>query len=271
MISADEAFDGTFPFAPRFSEAPGLRMHYVDEGDGEPIVMLHGELTWGYLYRNFIPELAKTHWVIVPDHMGFDKSETPQDRDYTLKTHVENLAALIEELALREITFVLQDWGGPIGVQYAVRHLERVKRFCFLNALIPGVAAPPRDAAPTPWFEWVRAHHEAGTLHETLGNLDSNVLSIIKIIGFANTAVVDDTWIRAYSAAFPDKASCIGAIEFPLDALLRRADGYVREEVDRIGELATKPAMMVEGMKDHGHDPEVAIMLFRTLYPEGGW
>ena len=83
MIPADANFDGTFPFAPHFSDAPGFRMHYVDEGAGEPVVLLHGEPTWGYLYRNFIPPLAESNRVIVPDHMGFGKSETPQDREYT--------------------------------------------------------------------------------------------------------------------------------------------------------------------------------------------
>ena len=106
MIPAEETFDGTFPFESHFTEAPGFRMHYVDEGEGEPLVLLHGEPTWGYLYRNFIPPLAESHRVIVPDHMGFGKSETPQDREYTLKTHVENLTALIDELDLHEITFV---------------------------------------------------------------------------------------------------------------------------------------------------------------------
>ena len=79
MIPASETFNGTFPFKPHFSDAPGFRMHYVDEGDGEPIVCLHGEPTWGYVYRNFIPTLCRTHRVIVPDHMGFGKSETPSN------------------------------------------------------------------------------------------------------------------------------------------------------------------------------------------------
>ena len=201
--------------------------------------------------------------------MGFGKSETPQDRDYTLRAHVENLAALIEELDLRDITFVLQDWGGPIGTQYAVRHLDRVKRFCFVNALIPGAARPPTDSPQAPWFQWVQAHHEAGTLDEALGHLSSNLLSIFKLIGFENLGVVDDTWLRAYSTAFPDKESCLGAIEFPLDALLNRPREYVLEEIARVGELSKKPAMMVEGMKDHRHNPDDAIMLYRALYPDG--
>ena len=268
MIPADETFDGTFPFEPHFTDAPGFRMHYVDEGEGEPVVLLHGEPTWGYLYRNFIPGLSETNRVIVPDHMGFGKSETPQDREYTLRTHVGNLAALFDELDLQDITFVMQDWGGPMGSQYAVRNLERVKRMCVLNTVIPGSRREPPNAPVTPWFQWIGKHHEAGTLDETLGHLGSHVLSVMKIIGFENSEAVDDAWIRAYSAPFPDKESCIGAIEFPLDAYLGRIREFVFEEIANVPELASKPAMMVEGMKDHAIDPERAIGGFQALYPD---
>jgi len=267
MIPADETFNGTFPFAPHFVDWAGFRMHYVDEGVGEPIIMLHGEPTWGYLYRNFIPPLAETHRVIVPDHMGFGKSETPQDRIYTLQTHVENLTALIDELDLQDITFVVQDWGGPMASAYSLRHLERVKRFCVLNTNIGGAGGQQGNAPLSRWFQWIGKHHEAGTLHEALGHLGSNVLSVMKLIGFENMAVVNETWIRAYSTPFPDKASCAGAIEFPLDAYLGRPREYVLEAQDRIGELSTKLAMMVEGMKDHAGAPERAIAIFRKMYP----
>jgi haloalkane dehalogenase len=83
MIPAHETFDGTWPFAPRFFEENAFRMHYVEEVDGEPIVCLHGEPTWGYLYRRFIQPLSGANRVVVPDHMGFGKSETPRDREYT--------------------------------------------------------------------------------------------------------------------------------------------------------------------------------------------
>ncbi len=268
MIPADETFDGTFPFEPHFTDAPGFRMHYVDEGEGEPVILLHGEPTWGYLYRNFIPGLSERNRVIVPDHMGFGKSETPQDREYALRTHVGNLAALISELDLHDITFVMQDWGGPMGSQYAVRHLDRVKRMCVLNTLIPGSRREPPNAPVTPWFQWIGKHHEAGTLQETLGHLGSNVLSVMKIIGFENSEAVDDAWIRAYSAPFPDKESCIGAIEFPLDAYLGRIREFVFEEISNVPELASMPAMMVEGMQDHAIDPERAIGGFQALYPD---
>src|SRR5215468_5685457 len=155
MIPADETFDATWPFAARFHEVPAtataraFRLHYVDEGPprAEPIVCLHGEPTWGYLYRKLIPPLAERWRVLVPDHMGFGKSETPQDRAYTLRAHVENLTSWIEALGLRNITFVAQDWGGPIATQYTVRHPESVRALFFANT-IAGYGAAGRTDVP---------------------------------------------------------------------------------------------------------------------------
>ena len=116
LIDKNETFKGTWPFPAQFSNASGFEHHFVDVGhlDGEFLLCLHGEPTWGYVYRKMIPELAKSYRVIVPDHMGFGKSETPQDRLYTLETHVENLTRLIEELNLKSITFIAQGWGGGL-------------------------------------------------------------------------------------------------------------------------------------------------------------
>ena len=189
MISSHETFGGTWPFAPHFFDGNGFRMHYVEEGSGQPIICLHGEPTWGYLYRRFIPPLSQSHRVIVPDHMGFGKSGTPRDRPYTLKTHVENLAGLIDALDLHDITFVIQDWGGPMAAAYTLRHPERVQRLFLLNTLSGYGHAELGEL--TPWLEFVKKHHEAGTLHEVLGHLDVNVLSIMKIIGFENSSAVD--------------------------------------------------------------------------------
>ena len=277
LIPADESFDGTWPFAPRFSTAPGFRMHYVDEGQGEPVVMLHGEPTWGYLYRNFIPPLAKTHRVIVPDHMGFGKSETPQDREYTLRTHVANLSALIEELDLRDITFVLQDWGGPIGGCYAQLHPERVKRFCIINSGIPpfgamAMPAPPAGQAQarSPWFQWIGEGLENGRTHAVLGNLGSTVLSVMKIIGFQRSEVVTDTWLRAYSAHFTSPEACKGAIEFPLDIYQARIVPFVMECAGKgPGRLSSKPAMLVRGARDYAIAAERMDTGFKAVWPKG--
>ncbi len=272
MIEANETFDGSFPFAPHFSTAPGFRMHYVDEGAGEVIVCLHGEPTWGYLYRNFIPPLAQTHRVIVPDHMGFGKSETPQDREYTAKTHVENLTAFVEDLNLTDITLVGQDWGGVFAGAYTVRHPDRVKRLFLMNTLC-GYGIGGREELPpiqsSRWFEWIAGGIENGRTEAVLSNLGSTVLSVMKIIGFENTGAVDDTWIRAYSAPFPTPEECKGALEFPYDVHFGRILEYMVEGFPGVDALKSKPAMLAEGMKDHAIPPETAIADFKALWPDG--
>jgi cis-3-alkyl-4-acyloxetan-2-one decarboxylase len=266
MIPAHETFGGTWPYEPRFFDGNGFAMHYVDEGEGEPVICLHGEPTWGYLYRNFIPPLSQTHRVVVPDHMGFGKSATPQDRAYRLKTHVENLAGLIEALDLRNITFVIQDWGGPIAAAYTLRHPGRVKRLFLLNTLAGYGGAKPGEL--TPWFQFIKTNHEAGTLDEVLGHLGVNVLSVMKTVGFENSAVVDANWIAAYSAPFPTKADCIGAIDFPLDFLLGRIIPYVKEGFPMIAALKSKPAMLAVGMKDRAIAPARQIADFQGIWPD---
>lgn len=269
MIDANETFDGSWPYQPKFFHGSGFKQHYVDEGEGEVIICLHGEPTWGYLYRKFIPTLSTHYRVIVPDHMGFGKSETPQHKDYTLQTHVENLARLIEELNLQDITFVCQDWGGPITGAYTIRNPDRVQRLVLMNTIF-GYSGIRVNKNITPWFKWIARHHEAGTLDGILGELGSTVLSVMKIIGFENSAAVDDTWIRAYSAPFPDRASCKGGIEFPLDIHLLRIRDYIMSglETGNFEKLKSKPAMLAYGLKDHAIDPENAIADFRTLYPD---
>jgi cis-3-alkyl-4-acyloxetan-2-one decarboxylase len=272
MIEPDENFDGTFPFAPHFSEAPGFRMHYIDEGAGLPIICLHGEPTWGYLYRKFVRPLAETNRVVVPDHMGFGKSETPQDRDYTLRTHVGNLTVLIDDLELTDITFVAQDWGGPIAGAYTVRHPDRVKRLCLMNTVCGYGLIGRHDVPPTTasrWFRWIAEGYDSGRTEAVLTNLGSTVVDVMKILGFENSSEIDDTWIRAYSAPFPTPEECKGALEFPLDIHLGRIGSYLAEGIGGVDALKSKPAMLAEGMKDHAILPERAIVDFTALWPEG--
>ncbi len=127
----------SYPFASRFlSLAGGLRYHYLDEGQGDPVVMLHGNPTWSFFYRNLIAGLRGRYRAIVPDHIGCGLSDKPDDRayDYTLARRVDDLAALLDHLALKEnLTLVLHDWGGMIGMAYASRHPERIRRLVVLN------------------------------------------------------------------------------------------------------------------------------------------
>src|SRR3954468_17366851 len=123
-------FGGTYPFEPHWVEAAGVRLHYVDEGprDGPTLLLLHGNPTWSYMYRQPIAELtARGHRCVAPDHMGFGRSDKPPRlRSYTLETHIANLVALIDELDLRDVVLVAHDWGGPIGLGAMLARRDRL-------------------------------------------------------------------------------------------------------------------------------------------------
>lgn len=269
MIPADETFEGTWPFKPNFFEGSGFRQHYVDEpGEGpETIVCLHGEPTWGYLYRHFIPRLVRLGRVVVPDHMGFGKSETPQHRDYLIREHIDNLEALVDHLGLTDITFVGQDWGGPLASGYALRHPDRVKRFCLMNTAPPGTPTPEVMGLiqEYPWFKWVQTEESQAVL----ANLGSTVLSVLKRIGFERTAHVDENWVRAYASAFPAPADCKGAIAFPAHIASPETLSALTEHIANLPKLAEKPAMYVHGLEDRAIPFEFAAALFRSTWPDG--
>jgi cis-3-alkyl-4-acyloxetan-2-one decarboxylase len=125
-----------YPFAGHFLDLVGLRYHYLDEGAGEPIVMLHGNPTWSYYYRRLVSALRDSYRIIVPDHIGCGLSDKPDDSQYTytLPRRVKDLQTLLHHLRIdRDVTLVLHDWGGIIGMAYASHRPERIKRLIVLN------------------------------------------------------------------------------------------------------------------------------------------
>ena len=125
-----------YPFASNWWEKDGLKLHYVDEGQGSPVVMVHGNPTWSFYYRNAIKMLRSTHRCIVPDHIGCGLSDKPDDSryGYRLKDRIDNLEGLLESLNLKEpITLMVHDWGGMIGMGYAIRHPEKIKKLAIFN------------------------------------------------------------------------------------------------------------------------------------------
>jgi pimeloyl-ACP methyl ester carboxylesterase len=270
MIEADETFDGTWPFAPNFFDGNGFRMHYVDENPGgaETFLCVHGQPTWGYLYRNIIPRLARHGRVVVPDQMGFGKSETPQDRGYTIEEHCDNLLALVEHLELGNITLVIQDWGGPIGSSIAYRQPERVSRLCVMNAVVGGRSPTgTSDIRSYPWFQWVNSP----AFEPTILNLGSNALSVMKRIGFERTAHVDETWIRAYAAPFPTPQDCIAARRFPECIADRETVEFMKSirTPEATAAVTAKPAMYVHGEADRALPIDFSVGCFRDLWPDG--
>ncbi|MCL1846676.1 MAG: alpha/beta fold hydrolase [Coriobacteriia bacterium] len=112
----------------------GMRMHYIDQGVGDAVLLLHGNPSWSFFYRNLINSLSKTNRVIAPDHIGMGFSDKPQDADYHLAFHIENIERLVEHLRLKDIILVVHDWGGPIGFGYVVKHSEKIKKIVVLNS-----------------------------------------------------------------------------------------------------------------------------------------
>jgi haloalkane dehalogenase len=133
----DELFEGLpdYPFAPHYRAVDGLRMAHVDEGEGAPVVFWHGEPTWSYLWRNVIPPVRDAGFrCVAPDLMGFGRSDKPIDLDwYSYDRHVATAATLVDDLDLRDATFVVHDWGGPIGLRVAVEKPDRVSRIAILD------------------------------------------------------------------------------------------------------------------------------------------
>jgi len=122
-----------YPFTPRTLDVPAGRLSYVDEGQGDPIVMVHGTPTWSFLYRHLIKGLRDRYRCVAPDHLGFGLSDRPVTWSYRPEDQARNLARLIETLGLKDLTLVVHDFGGPIGLAYALDHPENVRRLVLFN------------------------------------------------------------------------------------------------------------------------------------------
>ena len=124
---------GLYPFTSHFLNLDLHKLHYLDEGQGDIMLMVHGNPTWSFYYRNLILGLKTSYRCVVPDHMGMGKSDKPQKYSYTLSKHIDNLESLVDKLELNDITLMLHDWGGAIGMGFAVRHPQKIKRIVLFN------------------------------------------------------------------------------------------------------------------------------------------
>ena len=234
----DEAFEGlpgygfvAHHFDPS-GDLHGLRMAYVDEGEGSPILLLHGEPTWSYLYRKMIPPLAGAHRVIAPDYIGFGRSDKPTDIGwYTYERHVDSIVQFIEGLDLTGITLVVQDWGGPIGLRVAVEHSDRFARLVILNT---GVMRPGPNWPSPSFLQW-REFAER--------NPDLPVGMIIQASTVTDLPV---EVIAGYEAPWPNAPSKAGVAAFPLLVPLSETDTGAPEMI-RTGDALrewTKPTLV---------------------------
>lgn len=273
MTPSNDTFDSTFPFAPRFSDVAGFRMHYVDEGpvDAEVVLCLHGEPTWGYLFRDLIAALAGNYRVIAPDHMGFGKSETPEHRTYWLQDHIDNLEKFVLALDLNDITLVMHDFGGPVGMGLAARHPGRIRRIVSANGPTPFGQNTLFDrltanAAVSPWFQWILRADSQGRLESVLGELGFNILSTLKLNGFENHTRINDTWLRAYGSRFSTPADSAGALGWAKGFALG-THRFDTPDATALDAIRSKPALAIWGEADRTLAAEHFLPLFSEIFP----
>jgi len=262
----DWSFGGLWPFEPRWFQTSDGRMHYVDEGprDGRPVVLVHGNPTWSFLYRNFIGPLTQAGYrAIAPDHLGFGRSDKPADPElYRIPRHVARLDALLESLDLRDAVIVVQDWGGPIGLSWAVAHPERVSGLFILNTF-----DGPRQNLPVP----LRLFRMPGLGEMLVQGFDMFVRGFLFRDGVVHRERLTTDVRRAYLAPHPTWSSRTGELVFPREIPdPASATGPVAElltQLERRVEqhFRSKPAQIMWPMRDPGFTPAVLAQWRKTL------
>ncbi|MEA2467678.1 MAG: haloalkane dehalogenase [Thermoleophilaceae bacterium] len=189
-----------YDFEPRYVDVDGLRMHYVDEGSGRPVVCFHGEPTWAYLYRKVArPLLDAGERVVAVDMPGFGRSDKPTDRRwYSYDRHFEHVSQVLAGLDLHDATVVVQDWGGPVGLRWAVANPDRVGRLAILNT---GLFTGRVSKGFMAWRDFAERTPD---------------LPIGVIVDGATGSDLAPEVRAAYEAPFPTVESKAGAAEFPL-------------------------------------------------------
>ena len=201
-----------YPFKPNYTQYKDIRIHYVDEGssDNEVVLLIHGEPSWSYLYRNMIPVIADSGYrVIAPDIIGFGKSDKLiNQEDYTYMSHVQWMTSFIENLQLMNITLFCQDWGGLIGLRIATEQSYRFKRIIASNTFLP----TGDYKAPDAFLNWQQFSQ------------NTPEFNVAKIIEAGCVNKIDQEVKLAYNAPFPDETYKAGARRFPMIVPIRPND-----------------------------------------------
>lgn len=236
------------PYASHYLDRQGLRYHYLDEGSGPPVVMVHGNPSWCFYYRDLVAALKDSHRCIVPDHIGMGMSDKPDDSqyEYTLKNRVDDLEALLDHLGVAEnITLVVHDWGGMIGMAYASRYPERISRLVILNT--SAFHLPKTKSFP--WALWLCRNTRLGEFLVRGFNAFSGAASRV---GCKRNPMPRELR-KAYTSPYNSWKNRIATVRFVQDIPLRPGDrGYdiVTEVQEGLERFTGVPMLICWGLKD---------------------
>ena len=241
-----------YPFTGKFHDRDGLKQHYLNEGSGDPVVMLHGNPSWSIYYRNLVNTLKETHRCIVPDHIGCGLSDKPDDDqyEYTLASRLADLESLLHSLNITEkITLIVHDWGGMIGMTYATRHPEKIKRLVILNTS----AFHLPKSKPLPLGLKICRNTPLGTFLVRGFNAFS--------AGAAHVGCkrnpMSPQLKRAYRAPYNNWKNRIATLRFVQDIPLNPSDkayDIVSSVEENLGRLSRVPMLICWGLKDFVFD-----------------
>ncbi len=244
-----------YPFEHRFVDlGNGVEMHYVDEGEGETLLMLHGNPTWSFLYRKMISRLRGDFRCVAPDYPGFGLTEAPSGYGFTPGEHSENIELFVDKLGLRDVTLILQDWGGPVGLGLAVRRPELVKRLVLGNTFAWRLTSG-RDRAFSALM--------GGPIGRTMAYLFNGVARFFFMRGLVRR--LDREVLKMYLAPFRRRADRKQTSISPRE--LTTAVDYldsVEEGLERIGD---RPTLLTWGTKDFAFQ-EAARQRFEEAFPD---
>jgi len=230
-----------YPFTSRWMDLGSGRLHYIDEGQGESILFVHGTPTWSFEWRHVIRALSRTHRCIAPDHLGFGLSDRPRGAAYTPEAHAERLGAFVERLAPGPFTLVVHDYGGAIGLPLCLARPEQVKRFVLINTWMWSFAGD-RDMEG-------KARMAGGAVGRFLYRYANFSLRVITPMAYGDRRKLTPAIHRQYLERFPDAWSR-GAVLWPLAHALLGSSAFYDSLWRERAKLADRPALIVWGMKD---------------------
>jgi haloalkane dehalogenase len=234
--------DQLFPFESHFADVGGAQVHYIDEGDGPVFVGLHGNPTWSFLYRHIVHGLRDRFRCIALDYPGFGLSTAPAGYRYTVAEHARVVEGFVEQLDLRDITLMVQDWGGPIGFWVATRHPERFRAFVIGNTW----AWPISGDRPVEWFSKTLGSAALGGLLVRQADIFTNVFMRGGIK--RKKLTMDERFM--YKRPHPTPESRVPVHVMPREILAAR--DLLAAVEQGLGRVAGKPALIVWGDKDQG-------------------